>query len=420
MQVVQEFGSYFVYEQLGVGGMATVHRAETRGPEGFRKAIALKRLLPHAANSPETVRSFVDEGRLASNLHHANVAQAYDLGRVDDTYFIAMELVPGPTLGQIIRRCNELHRTVPVPIALQLLVQIADALDYTHNLVDDLGRPMDLVHRDVSPANVIVSSSGTVKLIDFGIAKAQALTSRTRTKVGLIKGKVGYIAPEYQRGKLDARADLFAVGVIAHELLTTRNLFQVKNELDSLRRVRELAVEPPSHSNPEVPADLDDIVLLALRKDPAERWQCANALRVALTNVAKSLGSIPTSLEVQAWVDRLFAPSEHSVLGRVLKALDVPSSASIQIDVRSTKDQISGVVASLGSTHDSFDISDVQSVGATPLIEPTAPPAIVEHIVPIGSGVTIVPAPRSRGVLKWLVLAAALLGGGAAAAQLVL
>jgi len=321
-EVVQEFGSYFVYEQLGVGGMATVHRAETRGPDGRRKAIALKRLLPQAAAHPETVRSFVDEGRLASSLRHANVAEAYDLGRVDDTYFIAMELVPGPTLAQIIRRCHEVGRPIPVAIAVRILIQICDALDYTHNLRDEHGRPLNVVHRDVSPANVIVSNSGIVKLIDFGIAKPM-LSSRTVTKVGSIKGKVGYIAPEYQRGKLDARADLFALGVIAHEILTARKLFQVKDELESLRRVRELPVDPPSRRNPLVPDDLDDIVMLALRRNPAERWQTASALRYALSNVARACGPLPSTTDVADWLDRLFT--------YVVAPLDCGDSVAVEI-----------------------------------------------------------------------------------------
>ena len=378
VEAVQEFGSYFVYEQLGVGGMATVHRAETRGPDGFRKAIALKRLLPQAAASPELVRSFVDEGRLASNLQHANVAQAYDLGRVDDTYFIAMELVPGPTLGQIIHRCNEVGRPIPIRIAIHILIQVCDALDYAHNLQDDHGRPLGLVHRDVSPANVIVSNSGIVKLIDFGIAKG-LVSSRTSTKVGSIKGKVGYIAPEYQRGKLDARADLFAVGVIAHELLTGRKLFQVKDELESLRRVRELVVDPPSHRNATVPPDLDDVVMLALRRDPAERWQAANAMRVALANVARTLGSIPTSLDVRDWVDALFAPV-------VITPLDIPDSAAVEIirEPVSTGDEIDSILESLGE-------------------DEVVKPAVVER-------------PRRRALLACAGLALA--GAGAIAMQL--
>lgn len=324
MQTVeQEFGSYVVYEQLGVGGMATVHRAEMRGPDGRRKPIALKRLLPQAATSPETVRSFVDEGRLASSLQHANVAQAYDLGRVDDTYFIAMELVPGPTLAEIIRRCHEIDRPIPIAIAVHILIQICDALDYAHNLRDNLGRPLQLVHRDVSPANVIVSNTGIVKLIDFGIAKPM-LSPRTLTKNGSIKGKVGYIAPEYQRGKLDARADLFAVGVIAHELLTARKLFQVTDELESMRRVRDMVVDPPSRRNRDVPADLDDIVMLALSRDPAERWQTAGALRFALSNVARACGPIPSTTDVRDWLDRLFTPY-------VVEPLDAGESVAVEI-----------------------------------------------------------------------------------------
>ena len=412
-EVAQEFGSYFVYEQLGVGGMATVHRAETRGPDGFRKAIALKRLLPQAAASPETVRSFVDEGRLASSLHHANVAQAYDLGRVDDTYFIAMELVPGPTLGQIIRRCNEVGASIPIPIAIHMLIQICDALDYTHTLEDDFGRPLDLVHRDVSPANVIVSNTGIVKLIDFGIAKAE-LSSRNVTKVGSIKGKVGYIAPEYQRGKLDARADLFGIGVIAHELLTGRKLFQVKNELESLRRVREMTVEPPSRRNRAVPTDLDDVVLLALRRDPAERWQSANAMRIALMNVARAYHNIPTTVDIQNWVERLFARSEDSVLGRVIDALDVPESAAIEV-VHHADDDAKTVVTG----HSSFDISDVEiAVGARPRLasEPamiiSRPPTELASRAP-----TFVPAQRGHPAMV-LCAMLALAGAGAIVAQL--
>src|SRR5213078_5212958 len=252
--------------------MATVHRAEKRGV-GIRRPIALKRLLPHVAADPALVKLFVDEARLASHLRHANVAQTYELGKVGDTFFIAMEYASGPTLAQIIRQCLEAAGEIPLPITVNLLSQVCEALDYAHNLCDEAGRPLRIIHRDLSPANIIVTSSGIVKLIDFGIAKATI--SSVKTQTGFIKGKFGYIAPEYITGKFDARVDLFAVGVVAHELLAGRRLFEGKDDFETLHNIREMNLHPPSHDNPHVTPDLDDIVMTALQRDPATRWQSA-------------------------------------------------------------------------------------------------------------------------------------------------
>ncbi len=210
----EEFGPYLVYEQLGLGGMATVHRAETQGVAGFRKAVALKRMLPSVAANATLVKSFIREARLASLLRHANVAQTYDLGTVGDIYFIAMELVPGRNLREILKHCASTTGAMPLPLALNILNQLCDALDYAHELCDESGQPLGIIHRDVSPSNIIVSEGGVVKLIDFGIAKAS--TGGMQTMSGTIKGKFGYMAPEYIAGRIDARADLFAVGVLAH------------------------------------------------------------------------------------------------------------------------------------------------------------------------------------------------------------
>src|SRR5262245_11009483 len=168
----EQFGPYLVYERLGVGGMASVHRAEALGSGGFRKSVALKRLLPHVASNPELVRSFLHEARLASHLCHANIAHTYDLGRVDETYFIAMEFVSGPTLGDCGRQCRDAGVAIPIRLVCNLLIQICDALDHAHNACDATGAPLGIIHRDVSPSNIIVSATGDAKLIDFGIAKA--------------------------------------------------------------------------------------------------------------------------------------------------------------------------------------------------------------------------------------------------------
>jgi len=326
--VPEAFGPYLVYEQLGIGGMAAVHRAEQSGIEGFRRIVALKRMLPHVAASEEMVQSFAREARLASYLRHTNVAQTYELGKVGEIYFIAMELIEGRNLREILRHCAQQRSIMPVPIALNVINQICDALDYAHNLRDDAGRPLGIIHRDVSPSNVIVAEGGIVKLIDFGIAKAQI--SGMQTMSGTIKGKFGYMAPEYIGGTLDARADLFAVGVIAHELLTNRPLFTTSDDLDTLHRVRSMKIEPPSRSNPKVPPEIDDIVMTALARDPDMRWQHATALRAAMTTVTKRLGLDVMSTQVARWLDSTFFDVTTAPFGNAY-----PHEESVSISIES-------------------------------------------------------------------------------------
>src|SRR3569832_803824 len=268
MSEPEKFGTYLVYELLGKGGMATVHRAESLSAGGFRKRVAFKRLLPHLLDEPEVTESFARETKLASQLRHQNIAQTYDLGILNGTYFIAMELVPGPTLRQVMRQCETSAGAMPIVHVLEILIQVCDALDYAHNLVDDRGHALGIVHRDVTPANIIVSGSGVVKLIDFGLAKVNA--SRA-TKAGIIKGKLGYMAPEYTLGRLDHRADLFAVGVIAHEMLTGKKLFDHPNEYEIIKMLREMPIQPPSRWNPSVTLALDEVrtpTPVKRRKDP--------------------------------------------------------------------------------------------------------------------------------------------------------
>lgn len=359
---VEEFGPYAVYERLGQGGMATVHRAEKRGI-GFRRPVALKRLFPHVAADPELVKLFVDEARLASHLHHANIAQTYELGRVGDTYFMAMEYASGPTLGQIVRQCQTAALDVPLTITVSILIQICDALDYAHNLCDESGRSLRIIHRDVSPANIIVSGTGIVKLIDFGIAKAT--TSSVKTQTGFIKGKFGYIAPEYITGRIDARVDLFALGVIAHEMLSGRRLFEGKDDFETMANIRDMVVAPPSRWNTHVPPDLDAIVMTALERDPARRWQSAGVMQTALTTAARKLGVVVGSQQLVEWVEWAFAQAavdsgplaapdrntdQTNAFGKALRASRGPgSSLSIEVELASGKIETAAA--------DGFDVS---------------------------------------------------------------
>jgi eukaryotic-like serine/threonine-protein kinase len=327
-------GQYHVYELLGRGGMATVHRAETQGISGFRRPVALKRLMAHLATDAELVQSFVHEARLASHLRHANCAQTYDLGKVDETYFIAMEYVPGANLQQIMRQCEAAAGLMPIPIALNILLQTLDGLDHAHCLSDDTtGKPLGIVHRDVSPSNIIVSNTGVVKLIDFGIAKAESL-GKERTQTGLIKGKFGYVAPEYTYGQLDARCDLFAVGVIAHEIITGKRLFDGKDSYETIQMLREGPIQPPSRYRPDVSRELDDIVMTALMRDPVLRWQSAAAMRTALGNLAHDEKLEVSSQQVFEWVEWAFTQesrNEESVLVRVIDTLGEPSTGTKQL-----------------------------------------------------------------------------------------
>ncbi len=384
-------GQYTIHELLGRGGMATVNRAEMHGLAGFRKPVALKRLHPHIAEDPSMVQAFVHEARLASHLHHPNVAQTYDLGKVDDTYFIAMEYIAGPTLTQLQRQSAEAAGPVPIPIALSILGQICDALDYAHNLSDDDGKPLGTIHRDVSPSNIIISSTGVVKLIDFGIAKA---AGSDKTKTGLIKGKFAYMAPEYIDGQLDLRADLFGLGVIAHELLTGRRLFHVKNDFETIMRLRDMPIQPPSRWNPDVPRDLDDIVLTALQRNPDRRWQSASAMRTAITNVMGTFGLPITNQQVMEWVEWAFQqepPKEDSVLGRVIDALGEPTRVPVG-GMRLLAAPPRGP-GGLPGVAPAPGLPGLPSVAA-PASAPAAAPASASAPAPVSSPVAPSPAPR--------------------------
>jgi serine/threonine protein kinase len=334
----EAFGPYVVHERLGAGGMATVHRAEQRGIAGFSKPVALKRMFANLAKEPSFLKSFVHEAQLASRLRHDHIAQAYDFGKVGDTYYIAMELVPGPTLQQLMNRARTTGVAIPVPIILEILIQLCDALDHAHNLCDDAGVPLGIIHRDVSPSNVILSDAGIVKLIDFGIAKATS--SSQRTSAGVIKGKFGYIAPEYTRGQLDARADLFALGVIAHELLTGKRLFRGESDFATLVEVRERQIERPSRHNAGVSSDLDDIVMTALQREPTMRWQTAGAMRNALATAARGQGVAVGGQRLRDWIGggATIEPTGESHIETLEASLEV-SEPSVIIELQSVAER---------------------------------------------------------------------------------
>lgn len=298
----ERFGSYEIYEELGAGGLASVHLA--RSP-AIKNPVALKRLHPHVTSIRELVGSFIDEARLARYLQHPGIARIYEYGRLRGVYYIAFEFVPGPTLQQLQKHCAAHVGRIPIPVVLEIAHQLCEALDHAHNLRDRAGLPLGIVHRDVSPSNVIVSSAGQVKLIDFGLAKSKQST--VQSQVGVLKGKLSYVAPEYLTGKLDARCDLWALGVCVHELLTGRRLFDAPEQGAILERVRALPIPAPSRANPEVSREIDQLVLKALERDPAKRWQSAAAMRDA---IAAHASRRLTPQQLVAWVEWAFTQQQ--------------------------------------------------------------------------------------------------------------
>ncbi len=302
--VAEKFGSYVIHEQLGAGGIATVHLADS---PAIKSPVAIKRMYPNVAEVPELVASFIDEARLARYLRHPNIARVYEFGRIRGIYFITFEFVSGPTVQQLQKHCSEHVGLIPVPIVIEIASQLCDALDHAHRLRDETGQPLGIVHRDVSPSNLIVSNAGIVKLIDFGLAKTKQST--VHSQAGIIKGKLSYVAPEYLRGKLDARCDLWAAGVVLHELLTGQRLFDAPDEYVTLERVRSMPIPPPSRFNREVSPDLDELVLTALDRDPARRWQSAAEMRLALASRADA--HAVTKEQLVAWTGWAFSQKQR-------------------------------------------------------------------------------------------------------------
>jgi len=301
------FGQYEILERIASGGMAELYRAKRTGVEGFQKIVAIKKILPHIADDEEFVTMFADEAKLAAQLNHPNIIHIYDLGKIQaGGYFIAMEYVDGRDLRAIQQAGRELGVPLPVPLAVYVASKVASALDYAHRRRDAEGRDLHIVHRDVSPQNILISYEGDIKLCDFGIAKAASKASKTQS--GALKGKIQYMSPEQAWGKsIDRRSDLFSLGVVLHELLTGERLFRGDTDLSTLERVRTAEVSPPSRLNPEVPKNLDAVVLKALAREPDDRYTNASDLLRDLDSVLYSYTPAPGSADVAIYLHRLQA-----------------------------------------------------------------------------------------------------------------
>ena len=278
------FGKYFLLERINVGGMAEVYKAKTVGVEGFEKIVAIKRILPSVAEDEQFIKMLVDEAKITSQLSHANLAQTFDLGKIDDTYYIAMEYVPGKDLRAVFERVKRRGERIPWQLSAWVMSRVCEGLDYAHRKRDTSGRELHIVHRDVSPQNIILSFEGEVKLIDFGIAKAA--NKITKTQAGILKGKFGYMSPEQVRGlPLDGRSDIFAAGVVLYELATSERLFTGSSDFSVLEKVQQARVTPPSQVEPSIPKKLERIILKALTREPEDRFAKAAEMAGDLTRL---------------------------------------------------------------------------------------------------------------------------------------
>lgn len=272
------FGKYVLLKRIAIGGMAEVFRAKAFGAEGFEKLAAVKRMLPHLSADAQFVEMFINEAKLAANLNHANIVQIYDFGCIDRLYFISMEYVHGKDIADIIRILRERDLSAPIEMACYAFIEVLNGLDYAHRLRDAYGNPLGLIHRDMSPHNIIVSYEGEVKLVDFGIAKATSST--VHTTGGVLKGKYSYMSPEQAHGlHLDHRSDLFSLAICFYELLTQSKMFHAESDLGVLEKVRETEFVPPRQIDPSIPREIEDIILKALEKNPEDRYRSAAEFR---------------------------------------------------------------------------------------------------------------------------------------------
>jgi eukaryotic-like serine/threonine-protein kinase len=291
--------SYEVLARLATGGMAEVFLAKVTSEAAIERYVVLKRVLPELAVDEQFVTMFLDEARLAAQLRHPNIAQLYDVGRMGSSYFYTMEYIHGATAWLVMERAAALGTPVPIAHVLTIAGSVAAALHHAHTRVGPDRKPLGIVHRDVTPANIMVSGEGAVKLLDFGVAKAQG--RRQVTKIGQVKGKIAYLSPEQcaQTGAIDGRSDIFSLGVVLYEMLTLHQLFQRNNDLGTMTAIVHEQVPPPSYLRPDVPPELDGIVMNALAKDPANRFASADALHQTIEETAARLG-ISTSITALA------------------------------------------------------------------------------------------------------------------------
>jgi serine/threonine protein kinase len=281
---------YRITERVAAGGMAEVFRGIAESMQGFKKNIAIKRILPNLTKNKKFVAMFLDEARLSLALQHANIVQVFDIGHSEDTYFIVMEFVDGVDLKALTEWRRRIGRRIPIAHTLHIVMEMCKGLSYAHEMMNpETGKPLGIVHRDISPPNVLISKQGEVKVVDFGLAKATSQIETTDP--GVVKGKMSYLSPEAARGEeVDSRADIFAVGILMYEMLTGKRLFYGETDYQTVELVRNAKIPPLRPQNPQVEPELEDVVRKALARRAEDRYSSALDLQDALAHYSYSRG----------------------------------------------------------------------------------------------------------------------------------
>jgi len=391
----ERFGQYTLLEKIAAGGMAEVWKARMRGVEGFQKTVAIKKILGHMTDNSEFVGMFIDEAKLAAQLSHPNIVHIYDLGKIGRDYYIAMEFVDGKDLRSLMNAGRRKGVRMPLGLALFIAARLASALDYAHRKRDFDDHEMGLVHRDVSPQNVLLSLEGDVKLCDFGIAKA--VSKAGQTQMGALKGKLQYMSPEQAWGRaVDARSDLFSLGAVLYEMLTGERLFTGDTEISVLESVRQGQIRSTRQTDPSIPVEVDEIVARALAYDPQSRFASAGEMKHRIESVLHSLGLSPDPTDLAAWVHRVLEEEPSSGDWSVPAYPPAASSASSAPEPEAMTEP------------KPEEIYAVPEWPAPP--EPEPPPeAVFAAVAPVGEVHVGESAPRSRNLL-YVLIAALVLG----------
>ncbi|MBX3275218.1 MAG: serine/threonine protein kinase [Sandaracinaceae bacterium] len=409
--VAATYGRYQTLFRIAAGGMAEVYAARVRGEAGFQKLVALKRMLPHLTDDDRFVNMFMDEGKLAANIDSPNVVSTMDLGRAEDgSLYLVMELVVGTTLSTLLRGAAKAGGSIPPDIACELIAQAAQGLHDAHEARTPYGAPLQLVHRDVSPQNILVGVDGRVRITDFGVARA--VLRRTKTSTGEFKGKLSYFSPEQCADReLDRRSDLFSLGVVAWETLTTRRLFHAENPLAVLERVTRMPI-PSAHSvRPEVPTVVADVVAKALERDRDRRHasalEFAHALRAA---ALESFGPVDKHA-ISAFVENYGGESLHRMQAQLKESLANPGALLEVAQVYDDPTEISSGIVMRPEEHGpatprSHESASLPRFEYAPDMAPAAAPAasrapivvaVVVALVGLGGGAALgLWATRSR------------------------
>jgi serine/threonine protein kinase len=389
----QPFGKYLLLERIGAGGMAEVFRTIATGPEGFQRSLVIKRILPHLSQDASFVRMFIDEAKLSGLLSHPNLVQIFEFGKVEESFFIAMEYVHGRTLSALQDKLGETGRLAPVAASVEIARQICVGLHYAHALHSNDGRPLGIVHRDISPSNLMLGFHGGVKILDFGIARVAEGLRQSRTQVGSVKGKISYMAPEQIRlEEIDSRSDIFALGIVLHEMLTGRRLFRSNSDYGASRLVLELPIPLPSTQNPEVPAVLDSVVMRALDRNRDARYATAG-------DVARDLELVMLEMRV--------SPHEHTKLLKELFASEVSQASDVGIS--------EAMLSSTTAMHSSHEKVTSPISRSTGMVEPSFAVELGSYGSADRLRQRVWRAPR-----RWIIALAALLALALAAVPIVL